>query len=426
MQPSPAGSRFTLVFLLLAAFLAGSALDTQLLDRVDVANKAWTYQRTVPTLSPLGSDLQIFTEASKQMYYQQNPLGPNYNSPPLTAAVFFPFVLLSYQMGYRVMLVVNVACNLLSLVLVMVLAFRVFAADPGGSQSPVVPVAIGAGLLVAGVSQFFGYALEFALERGNYDSLALTAMLAGVWLGDRFPRMIWLQVLSLSFAAHLKVYPALLLFLPLWRHGWKALLPVVAINTAMLFYFGIHRGQEFLVGLYQYASHPYIWVGNHSAASFSSLVLEPWMARVLPRPFVHGACLAFLLGTTLALWGLGLRKLFRHGREEGRALWALALSIPLMSALTSVSNDYKLVIMLVPVFLAVTTLARRFLETGRRRYAVVLALVLFGVILMQRSVLAPALIVTANKFPVVLLLEAVVCWLVWTGAASPPESETTA
>jgi hypothetical protein len=97
-----------------------------------------------------------------------------------------------------------------------------------------------------------------------------------------------------------------------------------------------------------------------------------------------------------------------------------------MSALTSVSNDYKLVIMLVPVFLAVTTLARRFLETGRRRYAVVLALVLFGVILMQRSVLAPALIVTANKFPVVLLLEAVVCWLVWTGAASPPESETTA
>lgn len=136
--------------------------------------------------------------------------------------------------------------------------------------------AIGAGLLVAGVSQFFGYALEFALKRGNYDSLALAAMLTGVWLGARFPRTMWLQVLCLSFAAHLKVYPALLLFLPFWRHGWRALPPVVAINTVMLFYFGLDRGREFLIGLYQYASHPYIWIGNHSPPSRTSCSSRGW------------------------------------------------------------------------------------------------------------------------------------------------------
>lgn len=81
----------------------------------------------------MGADLQIFAEASKQMYYRENPLGPNCNSPALTAAVFFPFVLLPYERGYRTMLVVNVACNLFSLILVTGLAFRAFAKGSDGA-----------------------------------------------------------------------------------------------------------------------------------------------------------------------------------------------------------------------------------------------------------------------------------------------------
>lgn len=155
-------------------------------------------------------------------------------------------------------------------------------------------------------------------------------------------------------------------------------------------------------------------------------MLEPWLARALPRVVVHGVSLALVLGTMFALWALGLRKLLRQGYGAGPALWATALSIPPMCAFTSVSNDYKLVVMLVPVFLATMALTHCYLETGRWSFAMVLALVLFAVILMQRSVLVPVWIMTANKFPTVLLLEAVVCWLVRDQAASVsvPRPET--
>ena len=416
--PEPEGRRLHALYLLFLAFVVCSALGNQLLDRVNLTHKVWAYNVTVPPMLPLGSDLRVFVEASDKMYHGENPLWWNYSSPPLTAVVFFPFILMSYGTAYWVMFFLIIAGNVACLLLLGWLASRAFGAPARRGEKPdhQLGAALAGTFLIIGMNQFFGYPLEFSLERANYDSFALLAALAGLWLSARFPNGRWLQVLTFSFAAHLKVYPALLLFLPIWKHGRRALLPIFATNVLMFFSFGLDRGVEFLTGLYAYSTHPYLWQGNHSAASFGSLVLEPKLASIFPGLPVHYASIALLVMPVLALWAWGTWKLHRAGYSERTVLFATALAMPVMCVLPSVSHDYRLIIMMVPAFLCVLHFSHAYLRTGRGRFFIGLAATLYCLLTLGRSIQQPPLMLTINKYPAVLVLTALTFWVTWREA----------
>ena len=264
--------------------------------------------------------------------------------------------------------------------------------------------------------QFFGYPLEFALERGNYDSLALFAMGMGVWLSTRPKAGVWTPVLFFSLAVHLKVYPAVLLGIPLWRHRWRAVLPILAINLVLLFWFGLDRGVEFLQGLYVYSRNPYIWVGNHSAVAFSDLVLKPML---IPRFGEKAAGLfsAFLtLGLPCGLWVHGAIRLVRRGFSPRNATLGFALSVPLMCILPSVSHDYKLVVTVVPALVALVFFCDRFVSAGGWSNAVGVIATLVCLVVIAQSVLFPPVFFTANKFPLLLILQGLTYFVVLRSA----------
>ena len=378
-----------------------------LVPHAEVSQKAWTYRQTVPTLSPMGVDLRIFVEASYAMYMGDNPLHSNYNSPPLAAWVFFPFNLMSYEMAYEVQFTVITVANFAALVLLFFLLRSAYLAT--AAPDPVPVCILGLAFLAACFSQFSGYPFEFSLERGNYDSLALLAICSGAWLVRYRPTACWLQVLLFSFAAHLKIYPAILLFIPLWQHGLRALLPLTLINASMLFCFGFDRGMEFLVGLYHYSLHPYIWAGNHSAAAFATLVLEPRLASLLPAKAVHVVAITLLLMLPLALWIYGTMKLLRHGFSGKNTILAISLATPLMCILTSVSNDYKLVILILPACLCLVHYGLGYVHNGKLADLLGVTATLLCLLLAARSVLLPPLLWITNKYPEVLLLEILTC-----------------
>jgi hypothetical protein len=403
---SLAATRLNRLTCLFCAYILVAVVTNLLVPRAFLSEKVWRYPQSVPGIPPLGADLRIFVQASYNMYMGDNPLWSNYNSPPLTAAVFFPFNLMSYELAYEVQFTLNVLENAGALLLLFLLFRPVVESASGPAKLEAAPSSLlDLVFLVACVTQFIGYPFEFALERGNYDSLALLAICAGAWLVRRMPGACWLQVLLFSFAAHLKVYPAILLFIPLWRHGRRALLPLVVVNGLMLFCFGFDRGIEFLTGLYQYSQHPYIWPGNHSAVSFAAQALEPGLGRGLSPTAAHGLSVAVLAVVPVALWIYGTLKLVKQGFSEWSLLLALGLATPVMCLLPSVSNDYKLVIIILPASVCLTHYALGYLRDGAWPSLLGLAGTLLCLLLVTRSTLYSPSIWIANKYPPVLLLE---------------------
>ena len=93
---------------------------------------------------------------------------------------------------------------------------------------------------------FTSYPFLFSIERGNYDIIALLFTLVSIDLLIRTQKTLWLQVILLSIAIHLKIYPAALLILLFFKHGKKIFLPVLVVNGAFLFILGPQNAITFL------------------------------------------------------------------------------------------------------------------------------------------------------------------------------------
>ena len=406
---SPSRRLAVVIGLFSTAIMIG-AVVTVFVPRGQEPHFNWHFPDSIPVLS-IGADFRIFVTAAQTMFEGDDPLHTNYNSPPFTALVFVPFVPLSETVAYRIQFYLTIAENCLILILLSRLSIFLETHTRDGSERVAL---VGLCLLTLSTFQFFGYPLEFALERGNYDSLALLSMCLGVWLSVRHRSAFWLPIVFLSLATHLKVYPAVLLGLPLWQHRKRAIASVLAINLLLLFCFGFARGIEFLRGLYVYSRHPFLWIGNHSAQSFSNLVLAPFLRPGFGRA-ADVLALGLTLGAPLVLWVDGTVRLVRSGWSPSNAVLAFALSVPLMCLLPSVSNDYKLVILLVPSMVCLLFFADSYVLTGRWMACSGLVATLCCLIGCAQSVLFHPIFFTPNKYPVVLILFCLTYYLVRSG-----------
>jgi hypothetical protein len=408
--------------MLIAAVLA-HALVNVLGPHAFIAGDQWQYANSVPVIRPIGVDLRFFLQASRTMFAGGNPLGETYVSPPLTAAIFYPLSRFPADLAYRIQFVLLAGCNLAVLAVLASLTRRALVAERmvtrGDAEAILRPV-----LFTAAVFQFFGYPLEFALERGNYDSYALLAIVLGLWFATQARWNLWLPVVLFSVAAHLKVYPAIFLLLPLWQHRWRAAVPCIVVNCAMLFSFGFARATQFLAELKRLSMEPYFWPGNHSAACFVNEVLEPLLRGHLPEPAVHPAAILIAVVLPVALWLHGTIRLMKGGFGAWPALLWAALSTPIMSIVPSTSHDYKLVIMVLPAFVCLAGFAVRLVCKGGRLPIVAIAATLFAMLFIARSVLYPWILGIGNKYPVVVLLEVcayvAVLWRAPAGSALAP------
>ncbi|TLM98166.1 class I SAM-dependent methyltransferase, partial [bacterium] len=225
-------------------------------------------------------------------------------------------------------------------------------------------------------------------------------MLLGIWVLFTKPDRIWLQILLFSIAAHLKLYPAILFILPLWKHGSKSLLPLVVINVALLFIIGPFNAVEFVKRMSVYVQAPFLWVGNQSAASFAVLfnhTLSRWTALQVP------AWIFALL--PLLVWGGAVVFCWRRKINIASALWIYAISVPVMNLLPSTSHDYKLVLLYAPLAIVLYFLLSHIQKTGKWiDLLLVGALMGLALLLSTSYALLPDFL--RNKYPFVLALQA--------------------
>lgn len=396
--------------LLIAALLTHALLNIVAPHAFSGGN-GWKYVQSVPAEPTMGVDLDTFLQASRTMFAGRNPLSVSgYNSPPLTAAIFYPLAQFPAEFAYRIQFVLLSACNIAAVVVLASLARRAFLVESKVTREDADAI-IRPVLFAVIIFQFFGYPFEFALERGNYDTFALLSIVLGLWLATQSRWNLWLPVVFFSLAAHLKVYPAIFLLVPLWQHRWRAVVPCSVVNCAMLCSFGFTRAVEFLTGLYHYSMNPYFWPGNHSAACFINEVLEYHLRGHLSESLVHPTAILIAVGIPLALWLHGTIRLMRVGFGTWPVLLWAALSTPIMSIVPSVSHDYKLVIMALPAFMCLVHFAVRFVHHGERLPALAMVATLVAMVFIARSVLYPGVSLISgvwtigNKYPIVVLLE---------------------
>jgi hypothetical protein len=252
--------------------------------------------------------------------------------------------------------------------------------------------------LVGGLWLVTSYGFMFEIERGQLDLNALFFALLAVWLVLRRPQgSPWWPSIALALAVNVKAFPALLAVVLLWRYRWRAVVPLLATNIALLLSAGPANVGRFFArrAALEESTFPRGWV-NNSAASLAHTLHEvsSWPSSLW---------LAFLAVSAL-LWLATLVVVMRRGWSARRAVLVSAACVPVMCTFPSISNDYRLVLLVFPLcVLAAATAAMR--RVGGPLWALLFLVVGFEFFLLARSsrLIAPSL--QGSKFALIVGLQ---------------------
>ncbi|MEI6502536.1 MAG: glycosyltransferase 87 family protein, partial [Armatimonadota bacterium] len=185
--------------------------------------------------------------------------------PPLTLILGKPFTLFAFSTAHIVQVVVLTVLAVASVFLSALLSAKAMQA---GDRLPARRHDVLSLGLVAGLWLFTSAGFMYQMERANIDMYVLFSALLAVWLMLRLSHSPWWPALALAISINLKVYPCALLVLLFWRYRWKAIVPALATNTALLMVAGPRNVVDSLSGRLA-------WEASTRAY---------WWAITLPRP----------------------------------------------------------------------------------------------------------------------------------------------
>ncbi len=336
--------------------------------------------------------------------------------PPLTLYLGRPFTLLGFSTAYAVQVGILVALAVAATVLSVKLALRAVGHDgaaPAGERGtpdasgradtappPAPRAAIDPRLLglIMGLWLLTSYGFMYGIERGNIDLYALFFSLLCVWSVVRGARSAWVPAAFLAVAVGLKLYPAVLVVVLLWRYRWRALLPLALTTLVALLVAGpANLVHSFTTLQALSTSRTAQWWGQDSATAMTHVLHDhtTWAPSWIFYP---------LIGVPLALWAATLLALVRRGWSERGAVLASAACVPLMAIVPPVSNDYKLVLCVFPLAVLAATVA------SLRREPPIAWIVAFGALsfamtFLARSTLLVAPSLQGSKYTLLVLLQ---------------------
>jgi len=370
------------------------------LPAIDFHAMLWKVPQTVPALKTVGNDFKAgLYEPGSLLWKGQSPYIIS-QYPPLPSVIGMFFALLSYPVAYLIQILILFGLNIVTLWIVVNIICAVCRqgiewADDVIRGSPYTLFAL---VLFMDLTS---YGFDFSIERGNYDIYAHFFAVLGLWLLVTKPGHVWLPVLAISLAVHCKLYPVVLFIIIIWRYGWKCLMPIVVTNALLLLMLGPANLLCFVDKQWLLIQEPYLWIGNHSARSFTQTVLIPlgvsshwvsWGVTALP----------------VVIWLVGAFLLWKRGYHVRHAMLFFMLSVPLMCVLPSTSNDYKLVILYAPCLMLLAGLLFNYIQEGRWRDLLMIAVLLVAMGFLSSSFYLIPPLWLQNKYPFILLIQAIV------------------
>lgn len=293
----------------------------------------------IPKGEIVGMDLSTVLSFTRSWFIDKHYVG---SYPPFFRLFFAPLTLLSFSWAYR----------LLSLLTLITFAGSVFIfpllIESNRRISPL--------LILTTVTGFLSYGLQFELERGQFNVIAVFLCFLSIWIFYYHSKYSNLALVLFTISVHLKIFPLIfiVMFIRDWkdrRQNLKTLLIFSITNIIFLMILGPKVLISFVAGIIDYSKDYQVWAINHSAFSFIE-----WFIKISiengNRFFGQISSIAMLqkiiLILVISLFLLVLMKSYSRthiGINPGLlvACTISALLIP------SVSHDYTLVLLPGPV-----------------------------------------------------------------------------
>ena len=382
--------RITISLAIVGLGVIGIFLVNNVATSIDTKNWVYSTHEIVPAMSVIGADFRagLYLPA-KELFvgktFQQiwaNTLNDNAYPPLVTLAgiLFLPF---EENKGYLIQVLLLILFNIASLTIAAALIHKYIFRRSGMDET--VSLLISAFLFISfSFYTFSSYPFLFSIERGNYDIVALFFTLLTLWVFLRHPEKMWIQVILLSIATNLKIYPAILFLLLLRKHGKKLILPTLISNLVLLFVLGPNNLIAFITTL---ASRSGLdstsnWIGNHSSYSFArDLVLNVYPTT--PNVFTPLWLVCTLL--PVLLWGIAAFFLLKEKVNSQTAILYFMVSVPLMDIIPTVSHDYRLVIQFSVAILLIAFIIQKIIQKSKLIDYLQLVLILEIFLFMGRS-----------------------------------------
>jgi hypothetical protein len=391
------GSLVTVLFLLIYLF-------NNILPSINYHTGRWEAPFLFPLMEPVGADFRAgYYDPAMVLLEGKSPyLKYGLIYPPFSALFSVPFTLFPVETAYGIQVALLFLLNIGTLFLAadcMRLAWR---QSYNAQASQIKNTAV---LLFVLVSFYTltSYGFIFSAERGNFDIYTGFFSIFALWALLRKPNQVWMPVILISMAAHLKIYPAILFFLILWKHGSKSILPLLVVNLLLLFITGPVNAIEFIKTITFYTLDPYLWIGNHSATSFNNYMnqyTQEYLDISLP------AWIFFL--APVLIWVVGYIGMRKKNFSPLNAVLLFTLSVPVMNLLPTVSHDYKLVLLSAP-FLILLFIYLMKLEYAPSRFAAYQEVLKIILLMLLMFVIGRTYVYThpilKNKYPLILFLQ---------------------
>jgi hypothetical protein len=206
----------------------------------------------LPLVHPTGIDWRVGIFAAGKSF---SLAGSGY--PPFTLWIGKAFSAVSPTTGYAIQVCLLVGLAVGSAVLCGLLGrawlWAARESDSGDSVDPIEgdrpgqPFAVWQLGLLGGLWLSTSYGFMFEMERGQLDLYALFFALLAVWLLLARPHgSPWWPSLALALAVNIKAYPGVLAVVLLWRYRWRAVVPLLVTNVALLLSAGPAKVLQFL------------------------------------------------------------------------------------------------------------------------------------------------------------------------------------
>jgi Glycosyltransferase family 87 len=302
-----------------------------------------TFFKYVPRFNPIGIDLkQMLSYSESWFILKQTPyIGQNLY-PPLASVFFTPLLMVDFPTAYAIIVILNVACFIF---ITFIFPWRM---SEGKHLSPL--------LILFLVSGLFSYGLQFELERGQFNLIAMFFCITSIWIYHRHDRYRYLAYFLFSISIQLKIFPAIFIVMFIkdwkdWKNNIKRLASIIIFNFALLFVLGPQVFVDFLKAIRVQAVNPFVWFGNHSISSFIGL-FQVYGGKS-PNKFswvttYSGLIQFLLLGFVAVCILIIILQAYRRQHKGINGYLLLACTVGAL-VIPPVSHDYKLSILVAPV-----------------------------------------------------------------------------
>jgi len=206
-----------------------------------------------------------------------------------------------------------------------------------------------------------------------------------------------LPALLLAGAIGLKLYPAILLVVLLWRYRRRAVVPAIVTTVAALLAAGPANLRSSVSSLDALQGNVHAeWWGQTSATAMTHVLRAHtgWAPSWVGYP---------LIVVPLALWAGTMVVLLRRGWSERGAVLAAAACVPPMAIVPAVSNDYKLVLCVFP--LAVLAVLVSTMKRAPVVWTALFGVLAFVMIFLARSTMLVAPSLQGSKYTLLVVVQ---------------------